>query len=59
MPRQPVSVVVGLSGPRLAAALAVMSPAFRLLRIAMHAPPPDTWKRPRNAVAFNRADINI
>jgi len=36
-----------------------MSPAFRLLRIAMHAPPPDTWKRPRNAVAFNRADINI
>ena len=46
MPRQPASVAVGLSGPRLAAALAVMSPASRLLRIAMHASQPDTWKRP-------------
>ena len=46
MPRQPASVAVGLSGPRLAAALAVMSPASRLLRIAMHAPRLDTWKRP-------------
>jgi hypothetical protein len=34
-----------------------MSPAFRLLRIAMHALPLDTWKRPRNRGAFNRADI--
>ena len=46
MPRQPASVAVGLSGRRLAAALAVMSPASRLPRIAMHASPPDTWKRP-------------
>jgi len=48
MPQQPASVAVGLSGPRLAAALAVMSPASRPRRIAMHAPPPDTWKRPPN-----------
>ena len=48
MPRQPASVAVGLSGPRPAAALAVMSPAYLLPRIAMRAQPLDTWKRPRN-----------
>ena len=50
-PLPPASVGVGLSGRLLAAVLAVMSPAFRPPRIAMHAPPPDTWKRPLNAAA--------
>ena len=48
MPQQPASAEVGRSGRLLAAALAVMSPVSRRPRTAMHAPPPDTWKRPRN-----------
>jgi len=47
MPPLPALVGAGPSGRRLAADPAATSPASRRPRIAMHAPPPATWKRPR------------
>ena len=46
MPQRPASEGGARSDPRRAAVPAAMSLASRLRRIAMHAPPPGTSKRP-------------
>jgi len=46
MPPRPALVGAGPSGRLHAAARAATSHASRRPRTAMHAPPPDTWKRP-------------